>query len=86
MRGEDSEIDRADQAFAGKFCRAETKIITAQDVIGDVKHQKKSRDRGSGHHAKAVPDDLPTHYEIKAGQQKNAAESVEAGIQMRKYL
>ena len=86
MRCEDREIDRADNAFAGKFCWTEAKIISAKSVIYDVAQQKKRRDRACREHTETMPRNLPLDYEVESRQQKDAAEGVQSRIYMREYL
>src|SRR5205085_12539958 len=86
VRGQDGEVYRPDYAVARETRRTDTKIVRAYSVMRDVADQEHRRDRTRPHHAEPVTRHLPGHYEREPRQQKNAAESVEKCVEVRKYV
>lgn len=84
MRCQDREVDRADEAFASEFCRAQSKIVRPYRVMCHVTEQEQRRNAARGQHAESMSMDAPLENEHKAGQQKQAAQAVERGVQVRK--
>src|SRR5213080_3268657 len=86
MRSQDYEVNGAREAFTGESSRAESKIIGAERMISDVRNEKKNRDSSRRNHAQAMPVNINCQNEIKAEQQKNAAQSIQCGIYVGKNL
>ena len=63
VRGQDSEIDRANYALTGEFSWPDAEIIRSQGVVGEIADQEKSRHDACRQHAETMRANPSPHYE-----------------------
>src|SRR5689334_10095579 len=73
MRCQDRQVDRSDEPFTGKTCRAQAEIVGPQSVIGEIKHQENSRERTSRQHAGTMSVHFTAKDKDPASDEKYAA-------------
>ena len=84
MRRKDREVYRPGEAFAGEFRRAEAEIVGANGMVCEIRDQENRRNAARRKHTGAVTRDLAGSNKIETTDEKNAAESVQSGVKMRK--